>query len=823
MTLIITSSDRTPIPIEIIGIDVLALEKDEEERFLATFRSYLQQLYKKGIINFQKVEIRGRFSSGQSGAVVFPIMLFTPGLDPTLNHYRVLKYDDTARVEQEATRFNSLVAQRRGTGVPFEEIQWASNPKYPEKSLLGYRDLVAKTKGLKELSTYMGDLTNPGPKPGLKKEMFKALQDVLGTLYEHHYGKSNRLLPVLPEFVNRKVCEIFAEIFPAERIIVIDEDNQDEANCQDYTGFLVGIEAISDSECKKKYLVKDGAQDRFFRVDVITRGVVDDVEIRDFLNSSIEQRLEHRTRGKVTKSCLLRQYINTSVELSHLSGMIDADKLYKGLEHAIECPYWAFHLHHDLNPGNILIVERARGRVQGLLIDYYSFGPGGHLFTDVARLEALAITESVLRLWEMLFQEQDYESLQDRAKNMEEALFSLNPQQPELNSEERKIVDVALEIRRISLNWLTKEDGDIDVNMCYRNYLFARYAFLLSFQELSAGIQLTEKKQASLLFADALRDLIERKSRDLEVEEPLADLNKEIYIDDTDVQKADTFRKTKEAALLVMMFIDMVNSTRILEELGEERFNDLLQEKKAELTAIIERDNTGKVIKDIGDGLLGVFTLPSAATQRALEIQETLASHPTFKVRIGLDMGQVMQKTEDGTIKDVFGRHVNRAARFEALCEAGHVLTSDTVWDSAEGNLKHLEQIAWKKHGSYYLKGFADAQQVYEPYNQEKFEPLTELNGITEEVHIRELLLEDLDHQQQDVALHGWELHMSDKIADYLVEQTMKRSIRDVGAVFNELFRQPLADVLQSCHSGERWIITAALFGEKILFTKREA
>jgi hypothetical protein len=50
----------------------------------------------------------------------------------------------------------------------------------------------------------------------------------------------------------------------------------------------------------------------------------------------------------------------------------------------------------------------------------------------------------------------------------------------------------------------------------------------------------------------------------------------------------------------------------------------------------------------------------------------------------------------------------------------------------------------------------------------------------------------------------------------------MKRSTRDVEAAFDELFRQPLSDVLQTCRPGERWIITATLYAGKILCTKRE-
>lgn len=196
-----------------------------------------------------------------------------------------------------------------------------------------------------------------------------------------------------------------------------------------------------------------------------------------------------------------------------------------------------------------------------------------------------------------------------------------------------------------------------------------------------------------------------------------------------DIEDAETFRKTKETAILVLMFIDMVHSTALREQMGEIQFEALRRSQKGELTALIERGNSGKVIKDLGDGLIGVFAMPDLAVKSALSIQEMLAAHPVLKVRIGVDMGQVTQELERGIVKDVFGRHVNRAARLEALSAGGHVLVSYPVWDSAKGWLKHLAQIRWKKHGSYWLKGITEPQVVYEPYNTEITKPLAAIAG----------------------------------------------------------------------------------------------
>ena len=191
--------------------------------------------------------------------------------------------------------------------------------------------------------------------------------------------------------------------------------------------------------------------------------------------------------------------------------------------------------------------------------------------------------------------------------------------------------------------------------------------------------------------------------------------DEDMPINDTDVEQAEIFRKTKETAILIILFLDIVQSTQLREELGEIRFETVLREKKQIFTTIIERDHKGRVIKDLGDGLLAVFAVADLAVQRALEIQETLVSDSLCKVRVGLDMGQVTQDIERGIVKDVFGRHVNRAARLEELGSGGHILTSYTVWDNAENWLKHLEQIRWKKHGCYRLKGIRPRKKCMNP------------------------------------------------------------------------------------------------------------
>jgi class 3 adenylate cyclase len=87
---------------------------------------------------------------------------------------------------------------------------------------------------------------------------------------------------------------------------------------------------------------------------------------------------------------------------------------------------------------------------------------------------------------------------------------------------------------------------------------------------------------------------------------------------------------------------------------------------------------------------MAVFAEPTQAVDRAMAIQrefrDNIQTHPKLSeisVRIGLHMGQV---AVDNSIQtDIFGRHVNRAARIEAIADGGQIFMTYPVFDSAKG------------------------------------------------------------------------------------------------------------------------------------------
>ena len=209
----------------------------------------------------------------------------------------------------------------------------------------------------------------------------------------------------------------------------------------------------------------------------------------------------------------------------------------------------------------------------------------------------------------------------------------------------------------------------------------------------------------------------------------MTDAPLEMRIDQQELNLVDGFRQSRNTSVLTIMFTDIQGFTRLTEERGDAFSNETRQTHDGILVPVIERDGAGRVIKHIGDAVMAVFSEPSAAVARALEIQEALRQYnkthsdkPPILVRIGLHMGQVT--VEDKMSLDVFGRHVNRASRVEGLAEGGHVYMTYSVFDSAKGWLSGKSQeAAWVSHGRYTVKGIDEPLEIFEAYRPDGVKP----------------------------------------------------------------------------------------------------
>ncbi|MDQ3876525.1 MAG: hypothetical protein M3322_13440 [Actinomycetota bacterium] len=127
------------------------------------------------------------------------------------------------------------------------------------------------------------------------------------------------------------------------------------------------------------------------------------------------------------------------------------------------------------------------------------------------------------------------------------------------------------------------------------------------------------------------------------------------------------------------LFTDIVDSTKLLETLGNEKWKKLLARHDELLRERIV-ESGGEVIKQTGDGFFAAFDNPKAAVEAAVNIQRALdAEIVAPDVRVGAHTGGAFRTDADST--DYGGEGVHVAARIGAAAGAGEILVSREMLD----------------------------------------------------------------------------------------------------------------------------------------------
>jgi class 3 adenylate cyclase/pimeloyl-ACP methyl ester carboxylesterase len=129
---------------------------------------------------------------------------------------------------------------------------------------------------------------------------------------------------------------------------------------------------------------------------------------------------------------------------------------------------------------------------------------------------------------------------------------------------------------------------------------------------------------------------------------------------------------TPERQIAVIMFTDLVGSTRRAVAEGDAAWKQLLDRHDAVSRREVSHRG-GEVIKTTGDGILALLPSATAAIEAARAIRAQLG-HDDLQVRIGIHLGEIDRRGDD-----VSGLAVNIAARIMALGDAGQILTSTVV------------------------------------------------------------------------------------------------------------------------------------------------
>jgi class 3 adenylate cyclase/pimeloyl-ACP methyl ester carboxylesterase len=158
---------------------------------------------------------------------------------------------------------------------------------------------------------------------------------------------------------------------------------------------------------------------------------------------------------------------------------------------------------------------------------------------------------------------------------------------------------------------------------------------------------------------------------------------------------------TNNRVLATVLFTDIVGSTSRAEQIGDQRWHDLLDAHHATIRRELARYR-GHEVKSLGDGFLATFDGPARAVRCACAITEAVRPLD-IEVRCGLHTGEI----ESGE-KDVQGIAVHIAARIAARAAASEILVSRTVKDLVAGS-----GLRFNDQGKHSLKGLQEEMELY--------------------------------------------------------------------------------------------------------------
>ncbi len=167
----------------------------------------------------------------------------------------------------------------------------------------------------------------------------------------------------------------------------------------------------------------------------------------------------------------------------------------------------------------------------------------------------------------------------------------------------------------------------------------------------------------------------------------------------------DASGATRDSSTLTIVFSDIENSTARSSEMGDAKWVEILNHH----TTLVEghvKANKGRIIKNQGDGFMMTFPSARQAVLASIGIQRELDADPQVRVRIGMHTGEGLMDRQG----DIFGHHVNKAARVSSLAEGAQIVVSDIVKNitASRGDLVFGEPV------QAVLKGITDPAIVHE-------------------------------------------------------------------------------------------------------------
>ena len=157
----------------------------------------------------------------------------------------------------------------------------------------------------------------------------------------------------------------------------------------------------------------------------------------------------------------------------------------------------------------------------------------------------------------------------------------------------------------------------------------------------------------------------------------------------------------RDRLLLTILFTDIVGSTQRAAQLGDQRWQELLERHHLLIRDELNRFN-GIEIDNAGDGFFAAFDRPAQGIQCACAINDSVRQLE-LDLRAGLHLGECEKAGEN-----VCGIGVHIGARVAALAKPGEVLVSGTIKEAVAGS-----DIKFEDSGTHELKGIPGEWRLF--------------------------------------------------------------------------------------------------------------
>jgi class 3 adenylate cyclase len=157
----------------------------------------------------------------------------------------------------------------------------------------------------------------------------------------------------------------------------------------------------------------------------------------------------------------------------------------------------------------------------------------------------------------------------------------------------------------------------------------------------------------------------------------------------------------RDPGIRTILFTDIVGSTAMTRELGDEAAMELLGVHDKIVRDALA-DLGGREVKHLGDGIMASFTSAASAVKCATRVQKEIANHThqnstrPIKVRVGVAAGEPVEHHDD-----LFGCTVQLASRLCSHAGPEQIVVSNVVAELCAGKMLTFEDL-----GQLELKGF---------------------------------------------------------------------------------------------------------------------